>query len=164
MSTIRESDLPGIGRKFQIEARNQDRIVIIVHDDGMREIYLFRHDNPDECVSVITLSDTEARQVAGIIGGMAYKPKELEAVELALDELVVEWYRLTPESPAKGRSIGELNIRQQVGASIAAVVGVNGAKKINPGPEQILNAGDTLVILGERSQIRAFRRLMMDGG
>ncbi len=163
MSTIRESDLPGIGRKFQIEARNHDRIVIIVHDDGLREIYLFRHENPDECVSVITLNDTESRQVAGIIGGMAYKPKDLEAVELALDDLVVEWYRLTPTSIANGTTIAQLDLRQRVGVSIVAVVNIDGSKKINPGPEHLLRAGDTMVVIGERQQIRAFRRLMSDG-
>ena len=70
MATIRESDLPGIGRKFQVETRSGEILVIIVHDTGPRELYHIAADAPDTILSRIELDDPEARQVAGIIGGM----------------------------------------------------------------------------------------------
>lgn len=164
MPTIRESDLPGIGRKFQLELSSKEKLVIVVHDSGLREMYLFSRSSPDECSSVIAVNDIEARQIAGILGGLAYKPKELEAVEIALDELVVEWYKVKPGSPAAGRTIGELEVRQRTGASIAALVSADQSKSINPGPDQIIPAGATLVVIGERGQIRAFRNMMAEGG
>jgi TrkA domain protein len=163
MSTIRESDLPGIGRKFQLEAQSGDRLVIVIHDDGRRELYHFDPDDPDELLSMVTLSDTEARQVAGIIGGMNYTPKALESASVALDDLRIEWYKLEPGSPALGKTIGQLQVRRTTGATIVALIEKDGSRRINPGPEQVLSEDATLVVAGERQQVQAFKRLIAQG-
>lgn len=163
MSTIRESDLPGIGRKFQLEARSGDRLVIVIHDDGRRELYHFDPDDPDELLSMVTLSDTEARQVAGIIGGLNYTPKALESASVTLDDLLIEWYKIEPGSPALGKTIGQLQVRQTTGATIVALIERDGRKRINPGPEQVLSEDVTLVVAGERQQVQAFKRLITHG-
>ena len=163
MSTIRESDLPGIGRKFQLEARSGDKLVIVVHDDGRRELYHFDANDPDELLSRVTLNDTEARQVAGIIGGLNYTPKALESVSITLEDLVIEWYRIAPGSHAIGQTIGQLQVRQTTGTNIIAIIEKDGRKRINPGPEQPLDEDTTVVVAGERQQVQAFKRLLAHG-
>lgn len=154
---IRESDLPGIGRKFQADIRSGERVVIIVHDDGRRELYQFEEDNHDECAASVSLDDAEARQLAGILGGMAYTPKALESVEMAFDDLVIEWYKVEPGSDAEGKTIGELAIRQNFGATVVAIIEDERAKSISPGPEASINRGATLVVAGERRQVNKLR-------
>ena len=73
---VRESDLPGIGRKFLLETREGEKLAVILHDDGRRELYRFDKKDPDEVVSFITLQDDEARQLAGILGGLSYLPRD----------------------------------------------------------------------------------------
>lgn len=162
MSIIRESDLPGIGKKFLIQARSGDKLVIVIHDDGRRELYHFEDDDPEETISQITLEDDEARQIAGIIGGMSYKPKALETIEVALDDLIIEWARIEPHFQCVGKSIAELGVRHRTGVNVLAIVNRN-EQKINPGPDDVLTAGSTLVLAGERKQIKQLKDLLLNG-
>ncbi|OUM93638.1 MAG: potassium:proton antiporter [Thermobacillus sp. ZCTH02-B1] len=162
MAIIHESDLPGIGKKFQIDANSGDRLVIVIHDDGRRELYHFEDDDPEETISQVTLDDEEARQVASIIGGMQYKPKQLEMPQVSLDELVIEWAKVEPHSPSVGKTIAELQVRQRTGATILAFV-EKGRQKINPGPDDRLEADMTVVVAGDRQQIKKFNELLHNG-
>ncbi|MBU5348226.1 cation:proton antiporter regulatory subunit [Paenibacillus sp. FSL W8-0187] len=162
MSIIRESDLPGIGKKFLIQARSGDKLVIVIHDDGRRELYHFEDDDPEETISQITLEDDEARQIAGIIGGMTYKPKALETIEVTLEDLIIEWARIEPHYKCVGQSIAGLQVRQRTGANVLAIVNKK-EQKINPGPDDILTAGSTLVLAGERKQIKQLKELLVNG-
>ncbi|CAN5709332.1 cation:proton antiporter regulatory subunit [soil metagenome] len=157
---IRESDLPGIGRKFQADTGGGERLVIVIHDDGRRELYQFEKGNYDESAASVSLDDSEARQLAGILGGMAYTPRALESVEMAFDELVIEWYKVEPGSEAENKTIGELGIRQAFGATVVAIIEEDSGKVINPGPEAVINPGATLVVTGERQQVNRLKDVL----
>ncbi|TKH44399.1 potassium:proton antiporter [Paenibacillus terrae] len=160
---IRESILPGIGIKYRIDAESGDRIVIIIHDDGRRELYHFDYKDLEQSISMTTLSDQEARLVASIIGGMTYKPKQLESVEMTFDDFIIEWYRVEPHYASVGKSIGELDVRQNSGATVIAIVEKKGNKYVNPGPEVIISEGATVVVVGERDQQKRFKQILMNG-
>jgi TrkA domain protein len=44
--------------------------LIVLHDDGTRELYGVSPDNPEGRIPMVTLNDDEARRVAAIIGGL----------------------------------------------------------------------------------------------
>ena len=163
MSTIRETSLPGVGRKFQVETTNGDRLVIVIHDDGTRELYHFTRKNPDRVASVVTLADSEARQIAGIIGGLTYVPKALPSAEIVLDDLVLEWYTIEPKSACIGKSIRDLQVRTASGASIVSIIEANSEKRLNPEADTVLNEGATLIVAGDRRTINAVKRLLIHG-
>lgn len=163
MSTISESNLPGVGHKFQIETTSGDRLIVVIHDDGRRELYHYYRKNLDKAISVLTLTDGEARQIAGIIGGLTYVPKTLPSTEVVLDDLVIEWFTIEPDSIAVGKSIADMQARSKSGASIVSIIEPNNEKRVNPLPGTVINAGATLIIAGDRANLQKLKKLLVYG-
>jgi CPA2 family monovalent cation:H+ antiporter-2 len=63
---------------------------------------------------------------------------------------------IPPDSPAAGKLIRELQLRTRTGASIVGIER-NGASIINPGPDEELQPGDQVLLLGNPSQLDAAR-------
>ena len=151
---IHEIELPGIGKKYEIITKSTDKIVIIIHDDGRRDIYYFDQEDYEESIASTTFDDSEARKIAAIIGGMTYAPKALETIEMAFDDLVIEWSKVEPRALAVNQTIGNLNIRQSYEVNIVAIIKRNHQKIHTPGPETLLEVGDTVVVSGQRNQVK----------
>ncbi|MCL1790439.1 MAG: potassium:proton antiporter [Peptococcaceae bacterium] len=159
MDLIKETDLPGIGKKFSITAKDGTQIIIVVHDDGLREIYHYdMEDEDNEVDHIISLDDYEARRVAGILGGMTYAPRALESMKINLKELTIDWHKME-ESTICDKSIGDLGLRKNFGVSVIAIIKAHGGNIINPGPDDLICRKDTVVLAGTREQIRNFYKL-----
>jgi TrkA domain protein len=163
MSTISESNLPGVGRKFQIETLSGDRLIIVIHDDGRRELYHFNRRNLERPASVLTLTDGEARQIAGIVGGLTYVPKALPTSEVVLEDLVLEWFTLGPGTAGAGRTIRDLQVRSRTSASIVSIIEPNKVNRTNPEADTLLNEGATLILAGDRRSIERLKTLLVTG-
>ncbi|MGD9562663.1 MAG: cation:proton antiporter regulatory subunit [Pyrinomonadaceae bacterium] len=163
MSTISESNLPGVGRKFQVETASGDRLIVVIHDDGRRELYHYDRKVLDRADSVLTLTDGEARQIAGIVGGLTYVPKALESTEVVLDDLVLEWFTIEPTFATVGKTIREIHARTATGASIVSIIEPNHVKRINPEADTPINAGATFILAGDRATIKRLKNLLEHG-
>lgn len=64
----------------------------------------------------------------------------------------LEMHTIAAGSPAAGRLIREVPLRRDTGASIVGI-DRNGASIVNPGPDEELQAGDQLLLLGTRAQL-----------
>lgn len=163
MTAISESNLPGVGRKFQVETTSGDRLVVVIHDDGRRELYHYDRKQLERADSVLTLTDGEARQIAGIVGGLTYVPKALESTEVVLDDLVLQWFEIEPGFVSIGKTIREIQARTVTGASIVSIIEPDQVKRINPEADTLINEGATLILAGDRATIKTLRRLLKTG-
>jgi len=79
-----------------------------------------------------------------------------------LTDAEVETCRIDDDSPAGGKTLMELSIRPRTGASVIAWTR-NGVTESNPALKTKLKAGDIVVLLGSRLQIRRAMSLLLSG-
>ncbi|MBI5385554.1 MAG: cation:proton antiporter [Verrucomicrobia bacterium] len=79
----------------------------------------------------------------------AHAPAALPSL---LREADLESVTIAAGSSAAGKLIRELQLRTQTGASIVGI-DRNGASLVNPGPDEELQAGDQVLLLGTRAQL-----------
>jgi TrkA domain protein len=160
---LRETRLPGIGVKYSFaRTAHGGRLTVILHNEGLREIYYYRHSDQEEPTAVIQLEDDEARQVGAVIGGAYDRPKIVEDLEMAFGELAIEWVPVPDTSPAVGKTLAECGFRQRTGITIIAILRepepVAGAQ-----PGDVVQKGDVLVTVGKLGQYPTFRKLLAEG-
>jgi TrkA domain protein len=160
--TVYEADLPGVGKKHEIEIGDGTRLVVVTHNTGKREVYR-REDPNEDATKLFELSDRLARQVGTILEGAYFQPVRSEAIETMLGEgIAIEWVSVVPESPLVGRTLAASRLRQEVGVSVIAIQ--RGDEVIeNPDGETEIRAEDTLVVLGSREACRSLDAYVTPG-
>ena len=155
---LRETRLPGVGVKFAFTTVHGVRVTVVQHLSGEREIYVQKGRDDDPTVA-LELNDEEARQLAAVLGGTYERPKIVDDLELALGELQIEWVPVSDDSWALEKSLQDCGFRRRTGATVIAILRdpepVSGAQ-----PDDVVQAGDTLVVVGKVAQVAAFRRLL----
>jgi len=155
---VYESDLPGVGKKFEIDLDGEAQLVVVIHNTGKRE--LFVRESPDaDSEKLFELSDKLARQVGTIMEGAYFQPIRDDEISTVLDDdTIIEWTKVTDESELVGTTIAESGVRQRTGVSIIAVQ--RGDETIqNPPPDVEIRTDDTLVSIGDREGHTELERL-----
>lgn len=155
---VHEEELPGIGRKFEIVGAKGERVDVVVHHSGRRDLYIFESDDEEaDATAHVQLTDDSARRLGAVLSGVYFKPTIVEEIEKVIGEFVVDWITLSESSTAAGRTIADLQIRKQTGLSVIAVVR-GGAVETSPDPYVPLEPGDRLVVVGPREDFPNFIR------
>jgi TrkA domain protein len=158
---VREHDLPGVGKKYAITTNEGDRMTVIIHNTGHREIYHFKR-GEDYPYFAVRLQDPEARKLGAILGGAYFQPPVAESMDMILEQLSIEWLKVEADSALVGQTIEGAAIRQQTGASVMAVLR-DGKAIPNPQPSEHIAPGDTLMVIGNREQVSRFAGMCRGG-
>lgn len=147
--TVYESEIPGVGRKFELDVGDGGRVVVVVHHDGRREV--FNRPSPDaDSEKLLDLGVGEARQLAAVLQGTGFETVDVDSLSAPIGEAIIEWHEVVDGGVA-GRTLGELDLRGETGASVVAVQ--RGEEtEANPGGAFELATGDVLVALGTRAE------------
>lgn len=156
--TVYEADIPGVGRKFEVDVDDGARAVVIIHHDGRREV--FRRPDPEaDSEKLMDLSAAQARRVGSILSGAYFESVPTEDLTVPLGEAIIEWVDVGERSPLAGDTLGEAHVRRETGASVIAIQ--RGEQTIaNPDSDTTIEAGDILVTLGTREEQAAVEALV----
>ena len=161
MSEIREVKLPGVGVRYEFETAERKRIGVISHRTGLREIYVSRPDDPDEFRRVLELTPDDARTLAELLGATRVA-QQLAELQQRIEGLVIDWLPVREDSAYAGRTIGDARIRTRTGVSVVAIVRGDEAVPA-PGPDERLDNGDYLVVVGTARGVEQAVELLRAG-
>jgi TrkA domain protein len=158
MPEIDETLLPGVGVRHEFTTSGGERVAVVTHRDGRREIARAERGDPDATRTVLHLDIADARALADLLGGNQVS-ETVVAVQQQIEGLAIEWITVPSGASTIGRTIGEGAYRTRTGASVVAVL--RGATTIAaPGPELAFAAGDVVVAVGTSDGLAQLRTLI----
>lgn len=160
MTEIEETQLPGVGVRYDFVTDDGQRIGVVHHHGGRREVFLCPADDPDTAAVSLDLSEDEAHTLVEVLG--VSKVIETLSQLQQVEGLAIDWIPVAPDSPYAGRTIGDARIRTRTGVSVVAVV--RGEMPFPaPGPEFHIEPGDTLVVVGTADGVKEVARILESG-
>lgn len=147
---VYETDIPGVGRKFELDLSGETSIVVVLHHDGRCEV--FRREGPDaDGEKILDLSGEQANKLGSIMEGAYFESVDLDDITVPLGDAIIEWVDVPPGSSLDGMTLEKCGVRRKTGATIIAV---QRGDETTPNPEANfeLASGDILVAIGTREE------------
>lgn len=158
MPDVSETQLPGVGVRHEFTTASGERLVVITHRTGRRELAAYGRRDPDAATAVLHLDAGDARTLSELLGGSSVS-ETITAVQQQLEGLAIDWLTVPNGSPVVGSTIAEGEFRTRTGVSIVAVVRGNTSIPA-PGPEHRFEAGDVAVAVGTPEGLGQLRTLL----
>lgn len=157
MAEVTETQLPGVGVRHEFSTGAGERVAVLSHRVGRREIAIYDRADPDSCTTVLHLDPDDTRTLAELLGGGP--PSEAAAAVQRLAGVAIDWVPIKPDAVHVGSTIGDARLRTRTGTSVVAVI--RGDETIPaPGPETVLAAADVVVAVGTPEGLRELRDLL----
>lgn len=157
MPDVDETLLPGVGVRHEFVTAGGERLALLTHRNGRREISVFDRGDPDVCRTVFHLSVDDTRTLGELLGTSQVSETVLGTQQI--EGLALDWLTLAPASRYDGASIADGAFRTQTGVSIVAIVR-SGSTIPAPEPTTRFEAGDVLVAVGTREGLNRLRALL----
>ena len=160
MARIEETQLPGVGVRFDFVTEDGQRVGVVHHRGGRREVFLCTADDPDSALLSLDLNDDDAHTFAEVLGvsPVIEAMSQIQQVE----GLAMDWLPVHSGSPYSGKTVGDARIRTRTGVSVVAVI--RGSDHFpSPGPEFGFQPGDMVVVVGTADGIEAVKLILADG-
>jgi len=133
------------------------QIYIVARSGREEEEYKLRRAGANRVVSPYVIG---GRRIAAAV----LRPEVLDFLDLhthgPTQEMEIDNVPITPTAPYAGRTLRESGIRERSGCTVLAIRSAADGRFIsNPTAETVLQAGDTMIVLGTAAALEALQRL-----
>jgi TrkA domain protein len=157
MAEVTETQLPGVGVRYEFTTADGQRVGVLSHRGGRREILVYDRRDPDAATGLLQLSAEDTQTLSELLGA-SQVAVGIAAAQQQIEGLAIDWLRLPPGSAFVGSTIGDGAFRTRTGASIVAVV--RGSTSVPaPEPEFRFEADDVAVAVGTPEGLAQLRDL-----
>ncbi|HEX6311147.1 MAG TPA: cation:proton antiporter regulatory subunit [Acidimicrobiia bacterium] len=148
VSEVRETELPGVGTRFDFQTSDGSRLAVLVHRSGRREILVYDDPrDPDRCRTTLSLNSDETSTLVELLGASRITA-HLSSMQLQLEDLTIDWLEVHPGSRWAERTLQDAAVHTRTGVSVVAIL--RGGDTIPaPGAETRILPGDRLVAVGQ---------------
>ncbi|WP_420436400.1 cation:proton antiporter regulatory subunit [Candidatus Poriferisocius sp.] len=159
MGKATETDLPGVGVRFDLETNAGRSVGVVVHQTGRRDLVVYDERDVDRACESVELTEEEGHTLGELLGGNPVLEHLDDAVH-RLEDLVISWVKIDSKSSLAGLTLAEAGLRAQTGAGVVALVTDAGSIPI-PGGADRLEAGATAVVVGVPAAVKAATKLLI---
>jgi TrkA domain protein len=157
MPDVTETQLLGVGVRHEFATSVGERVAVLSHRTGRREIAVYDRADPDSCTTVLHLNPNDTRTLVELLGGGPVT--EAAAGLQRVAGVALDWITVPHTAALAGTTIGDRMLRTRTGASVVAVI--RGEETVPaPGPEVMLAKGDVVVAVGTPDGLRQLRDLL----
>ena len=157
MPDIEETRLPGLGVRHEFTTAGGERVALLTHRTGRREIAVYDRDDPDLCHTVLHLSAEDVTALGELLA-VSHVSETVRAAQ-RLEGVAIEWISVPAASPAAGSTIADGQFRARTGASIVAIIRDDSTLPA-PDPETRLAGGDVVVAIGTADGLERLRDIV----
>ena len=156
MADVRETELPGVGTRFDFTTSSGEPVAVLVHRSGRREILVYDRDDADRCHTALRLSSEDTLTLVEVLGASRVIAN-LAAAQQLLAGLTIDWLPVAPASQWAGHTLSEAAIHTRTGVSVVAII--RGDEAIEaPGADSELRPGDQVVAIGTADGVAQLER------
>ncbi|HZQ28166.1 MAG TPA: cation:proton antiporter regulatory subunit [Acidimicrobiales bacterium] len=157
MPDIKETLLPGVGVRHEFTTAGGERLSLLTHRSGRRELAVYDRDDPDRCRTVLHLSGEDTTALGDLLG--VNQVSETVRGAQQLQGLAIDWLTLPTTSRFAGATIADGEFRTKTGASIVAIVRDETTIPA-PEPTTSFRADDVIVAVGTPQGLELLRTLL----
>src|SRR5438128_7793664 len=113
MTEVAETHLPGVGVRHAFTTSAGERLSVLSHRTGRKELAVYDRADPDACSTVLHLSPDDTHTLAELLGGSPMSETVMSVQRL--EGVAIDWIRIRPGSAQAGTTIGAGRLRTRTG-------------------------------------------------